>query len=220
MKRFSAIAAMLVLTLTCAACQSGKDAGSKYTSKSLYSEAVDLSQKISILSKDDAYIGLLSHSDVLQEKISQVAKQEFKQPKAVYEITGVKESTLAIMNEDTKDGLSKEVEEIIRERFVTAVCSQINSLNGAEFMAAASMLSVRTAFHSEGLKEPVIYLCVYDDDYGTMIAYTPYEEEIVDATANIISMSGLSDTVSEEEVSNLIKKIPGMKDVTVKEVEK
>jgi len=214
MKRIYVIATILALILSCAGCQLKKK------SVSLYEEAITISEKIGVLTKDEDYVMLFTGSNNLEDRISEIAEQDFTKPKAVYRITGINESTMMFMKEELNHILKEETEEIFKERFAASICNQINARNGADFMAATSILSVRDAFYNNELKDTEIFLCVYDEDYGTMTAFTPYDGGIVDASSTIVMMEGLSKAASEDEVKSIIQNIRGMSDIKVEKVEK
>lgn len=212
MRKIKLKACILTVMLFTTAC-STKTAD--YKTKSLYDKGLELVQQVDMLAENEEYSSLMTASPQINDTVKSIGTQDYSSPNEVYEITGFDTAYLKIIKEQTGTDLSDEIEDIVKDRFSMTLMSQINSLNGAEFLATSSILSVGDTFLYSGLTQQKTYLYLYDGDYAGMVCFIPSEEDIVSATANVIVKQQFADAATEEDIASVVEEIVGIEGITV-----
>lgn len=170
---------------------------------SLYDKGLEMAQMLDKMAEDDTYFQLFSQNDALKQIVQKIGSQDYTTPKAVYAVTGAGEILLQMADLPEDATLQKVVEQKTSSVWTT----QINGIQGAEFLAATSILFYDESFVYEGLQKPTTYLYTYDGEYSVAVTYIPYENSVVKATTSILK--------ADASVLDMLKQIPG---VTIEEV--
>lgn len=182
----------------------GCGANTNQATVSLYDQGLEMAQVIDKMAEDDTYLQLFSQNDALKQIAQKIGSQDYTTPKAVYAITGAG-ATMLQMADIPKD---ETLQKVIEQKTSTAWTTQINSIQGAEFLAVSSILLYDESFLYEGLQEPTTYLYTYDGEYSVAVTYIPYENGVVKATASILK--------AEDHLIDFLKQTPN---VTIENVE-
>ncbi len=192
------LAAMLTAVLA-----SGCGANTTHNTVSLYGKGLEMAQLLDKMAEDDAYVQLFSQNDGLKQVIQNIGSQTYTTPKAVYAVTDAGALFLQMADLPKDETLQK----VIERKTSTVWTTQINGIQGAEFLAATSILLYDESFLYEGLQKPTTYLYTYDGAYSVAVTYIPYENGVVKATASILK--------ADASILELLKQIP---DITIEEV--
>lgn len=194
---------IVLATMLCAVLATGCGANTTQQTVSLYDKGLEMAQLLDKMAEDDAYVQLFSQNDGLKQVIQDIGSQTYTTPKAVYAVTDA--GTLLLQMADLpKD---ETLQKVIEQKTSTAWTTQINGIQGAEFLAATSILLYDESFLYEGLQKPTTYLYTYDGGYSVAVTYIPYENGVVKATASILK--------ADASIVELLKQIPN---VTIEEV--
>lgn len=165
------------------------------------------------LAKCKEYTGLFTSSEEIANVIENIAENDYQEPQAVFVIDDVDAIVLKSMLPDVQ--LPADIMAMTKGRFANALPSQINAMNGAMNLAATAILSHNGSFIHRGLTDSVTYLYTYDRGYSFMIAYTPGEEDIVNASVSIVVNDGLSKCSTKEDVLRFFHEVLNFEDVSV-----
>ena len=161
---------------------------------SLYDKGLEMAQVIDKMAEDDTYFTLFSENENLKEIVQKIASQDYTTPKQVYAVTGAGDIVLKVVQLPEDETL----QHVIEQKTSSVWTTQINGIQGAEFLAATSILMYDESFLYEGLKVPTTYLYTYDGEYSVAITYIPYENGVVKATASILKVDdGLLDMLKQ-----------------------
>ena len=209
MKKACLVLLVVAMALSLGAC------ASKGESPSLYERGLDLTAELGLLAQSRDYIALYSASDAIASTAAQIAGQDYDTPRAVYEITGLEEAVLQALLGDTGTALDQDVEDMVKKRMGASVASQINARNGAEFLATTAILTREDHFLYEGLHQSKTFLYLYGSDYGSMVTFVPFGDNIVEATANIVMQQGFAQMETAQDMAAFFEEQLGLLGVTV-----
>ena len=116
--------------------------------------------------------------------------------------------------------LSDEIIGMLKYRMSNVLPSQLNAVKGAVTIAATSIITHSESFINTTLKTPTTYLYVYDNEYSFLVSFVPNDENIVNATVNVVVNEELGKSTSVDEVANILKGALSVEDVFVSIVEK
>lgn len=208
---------MLLVTaavLSTTACSTvNKQNGENTTS--LYKKGVEMTKQMDLQAENTEYIKLFTSSDTMIKTVTDIGNQDYQKPKAVYEIIGLEDSVIELLFKQADVSLDKEIQEIIKGKFGRSITSQINAQNGAEFLAATSMLTGENSFLYNGLDKQKTYLYLYEGKYSSMVTFVPFEDNIVTASANIVMQKSFAEVETAGDVASFFKEAIGLSDLTI-----
>lgn len=191
-KYMMAILAVSVLATGCGA-------NTNVSMVSLYDKGIKMAQMMDKMAEDDTYFTLFSANDGLKQIAQEMGKQDYTTPKKVYAITGAGDIVLKMADLPKDETLQR----VIEQKTSSAWTTQVNAIQGSEFLATTSILMYDESFVYDGLKVPTTYLYMYDGTYSISITYIPYEQNVVKATASFVK--------ADESLLDMLKQIPNVK---------
>jgi len=178
----------------------------------LYRKGLELVQGLDTMAESKKYIEMFSTSDELVELIDKIGAQDYSVPRAVFKITDLSFASIDIS--EFEEPLKTKLD----NRMLTAVPSQINALQGASFIAAASIVSDSYSFICRGVEKPCFYLYQYEGDYCAGVSFIPNDENIVSAAGSFIYNEDLASADSAEAVKEALLYNHNVGDCTVEKV--
>ncbi len=170
------------------------------SNKSPYEQGLELIELITEMAENEAYIKMATDDDAVTGIIKSFAGDRSK-PLVVYAITLNKSIENMITEEiDTSEwsSMSKELRELIVNRYRSSILTAINSQGGNYTVAATSLCTAGKSFISEALKEDTIYLYTYENAKPVAITFTVAENNHIGASAIFVSNNNLNCSSAEE----------------------
>ncbi len=162
-----------------------------------------LTQQMRKLANDQEYLKFCSHSKDVNKIVADIAQYQYDSPEKVFVV-----SHLIADNSNPS----------INDRLVRSIPSQLNALSGANSLAAASLLVTEDAFfYKMNLKEPVIYLYLYEKDWQCMVIFRPVREGIVQANSCFVHHDKLNEIENADDVKSFFCEVLQMDKVEVQE---
>ena len=162
----------------------------------LYSQGLALVSEMNEAVQNEAWVSLFTGDPAVREILSNAGQGDFSQPKAVYEIQFSDQAVTSLTGQTDLSGFS---ESRIHAAIQSAAPSQINALDGAETLAAASICTVSDTFVCDGLTENTLYLYTYENAAPVMVSFVVGQDGAVLATGVPI----LSDSFSPDSPENV-----------------
>lgn len=182
------------------------DAKNTAPAKSLREHGQELVALMGEMAGNGAYIGLYTENTEIGEVLSAAGEGDFSNPKAVYRIQ-VPESALGqygLIELESLDRLSPALRKNVKSKSVTALPTMLNSMGGANTLAAASICTANKTFRSDEVPDSgVIYLYLYEDAVPAAVVFLPGEDGTVLATGMLILYDGFQ-AESPEDISGLL----------------
>lgn len=197
---------------------SGKEVQNNIKSVSLYKKGLNMTIKMDMLAEYEDYSKLFTSGQDIGKLVSDIGSRDYSKPKAVYEITGLEETGFQLLLSEIDIIVDEKVQEHVKEKFGAAVASQINGMNGAEAIAAASILTVEDSFIYRGLDRQKTYLYLYGGEYGSVVTFFPYEDNVVGASASIVMQESLEKIETVDDVGSFFKDTIGFSGLIVTEI--
>ena len=171
----------------------GGDTGNAAPVKSLLEHGQELVSLMGEMAGNEAYIDLYTGSEEIGEILSEAGKGDHSAPAAVYRIQ-VPESALGqygLVGLDSLDGLSPELREIAKAKTISSLPVMLNSMGGADILAAASVCTAGKTFLSgEVSGNGLIYLYLYEDAVPAAVVFLPGEDGTASASGMFILYDG------------------------------
>ena len=159
-----------------------------------YSQGLALVSEINEGIQCEAWVSLFTGDPAVREILSNADQGDFSQPKAVYEIQFSDQAVTSLTGQTDLSGFSESLQKSIHAAIQSAAPSQINALDGAETLAAASICTVSDTFVCDGLTENTLYLYTYENAAPVMVSFVVGQDSAVLATGVPI----LSDSFSPD----------------------
>lgn len=185
--RFAAalfLAALLSWPCGYALCEEGVPA------KSLYTRGLELVQLMSEITRSEAYVELYTWNSDIRSRIQAISTGDFATPKAVYALSVSDEALADMAGLQDLSVFSEDLQTFLTQRMLSALVTQINSTDGAETLATASLCTVGKTFVDESLRDPVIYLYTFDEAVPVAVTFTVGEDQTVSASGMFILQDG------------------------------
>lgn len=157
-----------------------------------------LINEVDTLAECEEYTSLYSANEELSNIIKGISDNDYKEPKTVFIIDNLDKMVYENMLSGIK--LPNEIENMVKDRFAIAVPSQLNAMNGATTIAATSILNHGDSFIFEGLQTTTTYLYIFDNGYNFMVTFVPKDENIVNASVNVVINDDIGKCTNTEEI--------------------
>ena len=186
----------------------------------LYGHGMELAGLLEEMLSSPEYFEMMGGSDRLGEVIDQLMGADLSEPESAYIVTLPEEALPMLMDsaEVDMDQFSGGLRDFMERRMISSVPSILNSRQGAETLAAASILTVSDAWAGEDLELgcylilsypdvcPVIVSFCGDDGVvtgtATMLIGEPMEEDSMDGVQQLLSYLGIECDVEEVDRSS------------------
>ena len=168
----------------------------------LLTQAIALGARIGELAGSELYISAFSASDSINEVISRWAEGDYTAPVAAMRTTLDTDSALSIASLLTAqqvdadgegnptDSVSDTVREELARRLLNALPTMLNGSAGTETIAAASIMSIQTAFLCEACDTPALYILTYEGGMPVAVTFQPCQDGVVTAQACFLALQG------------------------------
>ncbi len=173
------------------------------STSTLKKHGLQLTQQMRQLANDQEYLNFCSYSKDVNQIVTDIAQYPYDSPRKVFSA-----SHLTAYNSNP----------LINDRLVKSIPSQLNALSGAASLNASSLLVTEDAFFCEpNLKEPVIYLYLYEGDWQSMVIFRSVRDGIVLASAYFVHHNMLNEIEHVDDVKSLFSEVLKMDKVNVQE---
>ncbi len=172
------------------------------STKSLYRHGMDVVALMDEMLRNDFYLKAMSGSSDIQAKADELARGNYTNPKAVYQITPLPFTSLMVLLEGKVDGLgelSPTLLEHLDTKSAPALLNRLNAMDGALTLATTSVYTAGKTFVSGMVTENIIYLYTFEEGYPIAITFTKGEGGAVSATGTFL----MTDTISTESLEEL-----------------
>ncbi len=184
----------------------------------LFTKGLELVNRMDMMAENDEYINLISASTQLGDIVREIGEGNYSEPNAVYKITIPKGVAASVFVKDEITEMPEELKTEIEKRFITAISSQINALNGSSVLAASSFVTSSDSFIHEGLINNTLYIYLYEGEYSAIVSFFPRNENIVEAYAGFIKNDFLNQISSYSEMSEWLKEYVPFDDYEIEKV--
>ncbi|MBQ7956352.1 MAG: hypothetical protein IJ282_11520 [Lachnospiraceae bacterium] len=206
-----------VIILAMAFCLCACDnSGINKSEKTLYDHGLEVISLMVEVTRSEEYIEALTGSGAMMEVVQSIGTGDFATPKAVYSITVDDGDALKLLELDNLKGVSEELKSHLRSRVFGSLITQVNSLCGAEKLAASSICAMGKTFVDNGATENVIYIYTYENALPVAVTFTIGEDGAVSAGGNFIMYEEFT-CDSAEEIEEFFSEL--YLDVVVSEVD-
>ena len=180
MKRSLAVLLSAIMLLSLCAC--GGETTQTTGEKSLYEHGLDVIEVMSEMTQLESYVETYTGSGEIKEAVKSIGEGDYTAPKAVYAITATAEQIAAYAGVGELEGASEELQNVMENKFVVALTTQVNGFAGVEQLAAASVCTAGKTFVSNEISESVIYLYTYENAKPVCVTFTCGEDDTVSAS--------------------------------------
>lgn len=171
----------------------------------LYHQGLALVSEMNEAIQSEAWVSLFTGDTAVREILSNAGQGDFSQPKAVYEIQFSDQAVTSLTGQTDLSGFSESLQKRIHAAIQSAAPSQINALDGAETLAAASICTVSDTFVCDNLTQNTLYLYTYETAVPVMVSFVTGQDGAVLATGIPI----LSDSFSPDSPENVQQLLEG-----------
>lgn len=165
----------------------------------LYHQGLALVSAMNEAVQNEAWVSLFTGDPAVREILSNAGQGDFSQPKAVYEIQFSDQAVTSLTGQADLTGFPESLQKRIHAAIQSAAANQINAMDGAETLAAASICTVSDTFVCDGLTENILYLYTYENATPVMVSFVVGQDSAVLATGVPI----LSDSFSPDSPENV-----------------
>ena len=173
------------------------------STSTLKEHGLQLTQQMRQLANDQEYLNFCSHSKDVNKIVADIAQYQYDSPEKVFSVSHL---------------IADSSNPSINDRKVRSIPSQLNALSGAAALAAASLFVADDAFfYGMDLKDPTIYLYLYDGDWQSMVIFRPVREGIVQANSYFVHHSMLNDIKDTDDVKSFFSEVLEIDSTNVQE---
>lgn len=164
----------------------------------LYDKGLELTVEMDYLAESSQFIDLMSSSPSILDAIGNMSAGDYSSPLAVYRIDIPEEavfSALSLVSEKdfAPDLLPKGIKKAILKRCSLSAASMLNGIEGAEHLAATSVINASRSFLYDGLGSPCLFIYEYGGDFSSIVSFVPEEDGVVSAASYFIKTSSIKD---------------------------
>ena len=153
----------------------------------LLDQAVALARRLGELAACEDYVAAYSASPAIDKIVAVWAAGDYSSPATVQRATLEPEAILTLITALTgaapSSGLSETAYEELSRRLLNSLPSMVNGTAGTETIAAASIMTIQTAFLCEACDAPTLYILSYAHGTPVSVTFQPYEDGAVLAQA-------------------------------------
>ena len=166
--------------------------------ESLYDKGLEIAKTIDMLAESDIYRTIAGADSGVSELMDKIGQQDYETPVAAVKVSGDYDKLFDLIFNAEGLEIDDELKNIIKEKydFNSHMASILNARDGADMIAAASLLSDKDIFLFDGLSEKNTYLYLFDCDFAVSVTFTPYNDGIVEACGMIVK-NEFKDTTPE-----------------------
>jgi len=216
-RRINKIVVWMVFCMVLSGCNAKKED----VTSNLYKEGLNVVEKMDLMAESEEYINLVLSAPELKVVVNDIGEKDYSKPDTVYQITIAENTIKSVITQ--VNGAESDMSEIILpdiyRRFLRAIPTSLNAIDGTVSIAATSVLIGESDFICEGLTENTMYLYLYENAYSVLVLFSPMEDNIVRATGNFIIKEGFSEALSESQIKEQLIATGYLLDCEIQEVE-
>lgn len=139
----------------------------------LYEHGMELAELLEEMLGSPEYFELMGGSERLGQVIDPLMRADLSQPESAYLVTLSEDALPLLMDaaEVDMDQFSDGMRDFLERRMISSVPSLLNSRQGAETLAAASILTVSDAWAGEGLEQGCYLVFNYPNACPVMVSF-------------------------------------------------
>ena len=186
--------------------------------KALYEHGMELAGLLEEMLSLPEYFEMMGGSDRLGEVIDPLMGADLSEPESAYIVTLPEEALPMLMDsaEVDMDQFSGGLRDFMERRMISSVPSILNSRQGAETLAAASILTVSDAWAGEDLELGCYLILNYPDACPVMVSFCgddgvvtgtaamligePLEEDSIEGVSRLFDYLGIDCDVEELDI--------------------
>lgn len=200
MKSKKIISIVLLLLSVFAFCSCGE----KKETKSLLEHGLDVIDLMVDGLRSEEYIEIFVSSEEIIEILTEAGKGDYSEPDKVYEIKISEETMSDLMDMDDFDDLSEELQNVLMNRMLSSMTTQLNARGGTELLAANAVANMGKTFVFDDEEfENCIYLYVYEDAKPIVVTFIAGEDGVVSAVGSPILLDGVDWDSKSDIMDNL-----------------
>ena len=184
----------------------------------LLDQAIALACRLGELAASEGYVAAYSTSGAISEIVAAWASGNYGAPAAAQRVTLDAEATGALLaglsGEGTLSGLSETAYGELSRRVLDSLPTMALGMAGTETIAAASIMTVRTAFVCDGCDAPALYMLSYASGAPVAVTFQPYQDGAVIAQACFLG----SPQTDAGALSGILAVLSGLGVTSVEEV--
>ena len=192
---FAALAAIMILSF--AGCSDNEN----NSGKSLYDHGLELVALVEEMAKSEEYMAIYTGSPRISEIASEFGKGDYSSPKTVYGLAPAAEFLTLYKSSDEINGLSEDLKDMISNKTIAALVTQVNAMGGAENLAATTVCTAGKTFVNSEINDTAIYIYVYENGFPVAVTFTAGEDSTVSASAMFISYDEFP-TASAQQIAD------------------
>lgn len=225
MKKFLCLALALCMTLGLCGCRFitkeiiERDVTAA-DNETLYEHGMELGGLLEEMLSSPEYFEMMGGSDRLSEVIDSLMGADLSEPESAYIVTLPEDALPTLMDsaEVDMDQFSGGLRDFMVRRMISSVPSILNSRQGAETLAAASILTVSDAWAEEDLELGCYLILSYPDACPVMVSFCgnngvvngtatmligePLEEDSMEGVSRLFDYLGIDCDMEELEIDN------------------
>ncbi len=181
MKKQAAIFLSVFLIFALSGCSRTQTAPS---AASLYDRGLEVISLMAEMAGSEEYMGVMTGNSEITRMVQKMAQGDYSRPERVYALSAAEEGSFSSGLEWTS--LSENLQQLLRNREISSLTSSVNGMDGAECLAAANTCSAQITFVSDSVKEPVLYLYLFQDGAPAGVAFMPGNDGTAAASGTFI----------------------------------
>lgn len=188
MRRFLCVISALLLCLGLCGCQVITKTGADTADDAvLYEHGMELAELLDEMLKTPEYFQMMGGSETINGVITPYMQTDFSSPGGAYIITLPENALSTLMSAAEVDisGFSDSLREFVERRAFSSLPSILNSRQGAEILAAASILTVSDSWVGKTLSESCYLLLVYPNTCPVIVSFTG-KGGVISGTASLL----------------------------------
>lgn len=211
------IAGMLFCLLSITAYgQTGREA----TDSLLMQRGMRLTEKMRQLATIPQYLNLALSDSATIRITRELVQQTSGTPCRIFAIGNLETaiSPVLLMYEFFEENIPKEIRGDVIRRILEGLPSLINKELDAGLVAMLAVLSTEDVFRCEGLHTPILHLYLYKGTCHSMVLFLPYADNIVKATALLVSNPKFDGVRTAEDIQKAFAEMLFMDSVQSREI--
>lgn len=155
--------------------------------EALYEHSMELAGLLEDMLSTPEYFNMMSGSQAISDVIMPYMRSDLSEPESAYVVTLPEDALPALMGaaEVDLDGFSDELRDFVERRMQTSVPTILNSTQGAEVIAAASILTVSDAWAGETIDTGCYVVLMYPHCCPVMVSFTG-RDHVMTGTATML----------------------------------
>ncbi len=180
------LAALLLAACLTAGAGTGACAAEEETAPSLYDRGLEVVHMLAEMAQSEEWVGMFTDEGQIRSAVEGVADGDYSAPKAVYALSVADDELERLAALSGLGDLSDELKAYFLQRMMGSLMNRVNSLDGAEILAAANICTYAKTFVDESAEGDFIYLYAYEGAAPVAVTFTTGEDHTVTASGAFV----------------------------------